>query len=149
MNYLCPDPTPEQVANAQALGIDPYDRCGNGVTDTSRRDFLCAACLIHDELYMLGGTKTQWLLANKNFRRDALILAHAVPDFYERTEAIIEAVSFADIVDTVSWHYWNKFDRNTDVTRIQGAAFMREAGIFINYKAERILFPGVPYPQYT
>ncbi len=147
MIYSCPDPTPDQIALATQLGKDPYDRCGNGFADTSATDIMCAACLIHDELYMLGGSKAQWLKANKNFRRDTLILAHAVDDFWERTEAIVEAVSYADIVDTVSWHWWHKFDRNNDVTRVQGRAFMDDAARYINAQALKIRFPGVPYPE--
>src|SRR6185436_12408956 len=102
MSYVCPDPTPEQLLLGGELNYDAYDRCGDGCTDTEADDVLCAACLLHDELFLRGGTADDWVRVNKNFRRDCYILANAVDDAFLLVESLLRAVAYADIVDTVS-----------------------------------------------
>lgn len=138
MNYRCPDPTPEQLALGATLDTDVYDRCGYGITDTPATDVLCAACLIHDEMFMLGGSAELWSQVNKNFRRDCRILALAVDDELQKILELAKAVAFADIVDTVSWEAWHPIDRNNFTTRKQGEAFMKDAKDHINACALKI-----------
>lgn len=144
--YCCPDPTSEQIENAKNLGYDAYNRCGHGVTDTSPCDILCAACLIHDELFLIGGSVEVFHLVNANFARDAIILAKAESDVVKQLAGALEALGYIAIVQAAAWQFWNKKDRNTDITRIQGAAFMLDAKKWINECAIRV-GRTLPYPE--
>lgn len=144
--YICPDPTPEQKELGKLFTYDPYDRCGDGVTDTAACDYLCAACLIHDEIFLRGGTYLNWIQANTNFERDVRILANSVDDLLIKEAVAVEAYMFIEIVWTVSWEFWHKIDVNTDITRTQGEAFMKEAKIWINQCAFKLSME-TPYPE--
>jgi len=146
MPYCCPEPTQEQVILAAKLGFDAKDRCGDGLTDTSPCDVLCAACLIHDELFLLGGTIEKFHLANSNFARDCIILAEAVDDIFLRIETMSRALLYLTFITGVSWQFWHFKDRNNDITRAQGEAFMVEAKIWINECAIKTKNP-LPYPE--
>ena len=146
MTYCCPDPTPEQLALAKDLGFDPYDRCGDGFTDTSPCDVLCAACLIHDEMFLIGGTIQDFHLVNANFARDCLILAQSQNDYFSKMNAAFRALEYIAIIHTASWQFWHFKDRNTDITRAQGVLFMLDAKAWINECALRI-GTCLPYPE--
>lgn len=136
--YKCPDPTPEQIELGKKLGFDPMDRCGNGGTDTAATDPLCAACLIHDEMFLRGGDKKQWFKINEDFERDVFILARAWDCDIERAGLILKAEEYVLVVWNFSWFFWEYHDRNTDITRAQGERFMREARAWINECARKL-----------
>lgn len=144
-SYCCPAPTPEQIALSKEIGTDGHDRCGSGIFSTSPCDPLCSACLIHDEKYMIGGDSATLTIVNANFRRDALILAHALPDPIARELCVLKARFFADLVDVVGSEFWTAHNRNTPVTQAQGAAFMLGAQAWVNSRAKLINSP-LPYP---
>lgn len=146
MTYCCPDPTPEQIENAKLLGYDPHNRCGYGSLDTSPCDILCAACLIHDELFLIGGSIEDFHNANANFARDCAILAQAEDNIIKQLVAAVKALEYVAIIHTTAWQFWQALDRNTDVTRAQGAAFMLEAKRWINECTVRV-GGNVPYPE--
>ncbi len=146
MIYRCPDPTPEQIALGELLGYDPYDRCGDGPLDSGACDVLGAACVIHDELFILGGTIDDFHAANERFTRDCIILSHAEDDAIEIIFNLTRAVEFTLIVTTTAFQFWHFKDRNTDITRAQGAQIMLEAKRWINTQAAKISVE-VPYPE--
>lgn len=138
MTYCCPDPTPDQILNATLLGYDADNRCGHAPFDTSACDILYAACLIHDETYLIGGGIDEFHTANAVFARNCMILAKACDDSLARLEAGFQALEYTVIVQTLGWQYWHLYDRNTDVTRAQGAMQMLDAKKWINECAAKI-----------
>lgn len=146
MTYCCPDPTPEQIENGKLHNYRPEDRCGAGALETSPCDILCAACLIHDELFLIGGSIEDFHKANANFSRDCMILATAADEVVTQLLAAVKALEYTMIISTVAWQFWKSEDRNTLITRAQGEAFMDDAKAWINECAESIDEP-IPYPE--
>lgn len=145
--YIAPDPTPEQIANCKAQGLDPYDRGGSlPYWDFAADDTLAAAATIHDEEYMRGGDQIQRNLIDDNFARDCMILARAVEDPYKRLFEIAKAEVCAEVVNLAGSTFWTANDRNTPITEKQGAVFIAEAQCWINECAAKIGEPA-PYPE--
>lgn len=148
-NYIAPEPTTEQKILAKYLGIDPYDRIGSCPWwALAANDTFAAAATIHDELYMIGGTKEEQKRVDKNFCRDCDILWRPIEGLglliFERAKA--NAFSLA-IELGVGNNYWPEKDRNTLITRAQGESFIIEAKLWVNQCALKVKYDYLPYPE--
>lgn len=142
--YVAPSPTPEQIENGNRLGYDPSDCCGSlPYWDFAPDDTLAAACVIHDELVLRGGSRTTGIKVARGFARDAMILAKAVEEPLKKAFEIGKAKFCAEVVLWLLKDYWHKEDWNTDITRAQGLAQIKGAQDWINQCAVKI---GVTQP---
>lgn len=130
--YIAPAPTPEQLANAKEKGYDPLDRCGEGFLDQPANDSLAAACTIHDEEALKGGTRKRELQENEEFDRNIEALARAIKDPAERDWQMKRAKLFEIIVDIFGPQTWHREMRDTPITELQGEKMMEEAQAYID-----------------
>ncbi len=146
MPYRAPDPTPEQIENGRHKRYDPYPLAGSlPYWDLSPDDTLAAAAVIHDEMYIEGGSNRLLRQTDENFRRDCMILADAVDSPMSRMLQRFKAHMFAGIVDIFGSKFWTLGGRNTPTTRKQGRLAMRGAMRWINECAKKTGKP-IPYP---
>lgn len=132
--YTAPEPSPEQIANAVAKGFDPYERLGTGITDLSKTQTLTACAVLHDILYIKGGSEIECHGANWAFDRDCQIVAKASGD----SDEILKAYLFAEIVYLLGPPRWHLEDRNTPETWEQEKANGVIAQRWINACARKI-----------
>lgn len=152
--YLAPDPSPEQLANAAAQGMDGWDRLGSVTPkfpfwDFAANDTLAAAGVIHDEMYNYQLSRLEREKVDRNFDRDCWILAQAVDNPLLRIFEEAKAGACARIVCaiTATGEFPTDRDRNTDVTRAQGLEQTNEAKRWINRQAAKLQRTAVPYPE--
>lgn len=142
--YTAPEPSPEQFANAKARGFDPYDRLGSGIINLSASQILTAAAVLHDILYVRGGSEYERLIADNNFERDCFVLAKASNSNIE----LVKAFTFSQVVHLLSREYWEPEDRNS----VDGITWQQEmvngclAQRWINACARKIN-DAAPYAQ--
>jgi hypothetical protein len=141
--YVAPLPSPEQLANGANRGYDAYDLVGISKFWAMPRDhWAAAAATIHDELYLCSLTPEERKQVDANFARDCGILADADDSEIEE----VETACFVAIVLAASPFIDTSADRNTDITRAQGKANMRDAMLYINQQAASI-GAFCPYPN--
>ena len=134
-SYRAPEPTKEQLKNAEEKGYDPYDLLGiSNIWALAPDHPLVAAAVIHDEMYLYALTKEQRTQVDSDFKRDSKILAAATDGCLDD----LEARYFPDLICAVSPFIDTSIDRNTDVTRAQGIENMNGAKAHINAQARKI-----------
>lgn len=145
-SYTAPEPTPEQFANAQEKGFDPYDCAGSlPMWDCAPNDTLAAPSTIHDEMTVRGGSLDDAKQVADNFKRDCIICASACSGDIRADFELAKAKLFSAVVDFCISQYWSTEDRNNAVTRMQGTLNIIDAQQWINACAMHIEVE-IPYP---
>lgn len=144
--YVSNDPTPEQLQNGIDKGYDAWDRAGTSLLwACAADDVLSAAATIHDEQTLIGGTPFNAQMVRGEFKRNSIILALACDGDIRRDLEWAKAKLFIEVVRLTIKEYWRSEDLNTDITRAQGEAQMKEASQWLNYSAQK-LNKVLPYP---
>lgn len=151
--YVAPNPTPAQLVAAELFGYDPHARLGLASKKAPLWDMgafhpLCAAGVAHDmrTLRLLSSGERE--VVNRNFDRDAHLLADAIELNFSRLVYSGVAEAFADIVyafealcliDT-------SIERTTAESLRDNNVQMWEAMRWIN-RAARLTGAPIPYPD--
>lgn len=152
-SYRAPDPTPAQLEAAKLFGYDPHARLGlasptRPIWDMGPDHPLSAAGVIHDMMTLRKLTDEERDEVNRNFDRDAHLLARALPGALDRAVYFAIAEAFADIVyafDTLGLIDTGE-SRETPRSTVDNNADLVAAMTHVNRAAE-YLGQKCPYPM--
>lgn len=143
--FVCPDPTPAMIANAQKYGYDAYNLPGSApLWDFRPDDTISAPSFIHDYEFLKGGPTSLLLDANLEFEKGCFYCARAHDEWVEFEEA--KALVASQLVFAVGAGYWSIESRLDPELEAEFAPILIQAKQWINFCAQKI-GEALPYPE--